>query len=56
VIEAKVLEVPALANAMGPMKDLDQGEIVDHGASSIIGQTPHRSCDMPINIDRNEGA
>ena len=56
VIEAKVLEVPAPANAMGPMKDLDQGEIVDHGASSIIGQTPHRSCDMPINIDRNEGA
>ena len=56
VIEAKVLEVPALANAMGPMKDLDQGEIVDPGASSIIGQTPHRSGDMPINIDRNEGA
>ena len=56
VIEAKVLEVPALANAMGPMKDLDQGEIVDPGASSIIGQTPHRSGDMPINIDRNECA
>ena len=53
VIEAKVLEVPAPANAM---KDLDRQEIVDPGASSIIGQTPHRSDDMPINIDRNEGA
>ena len=55
MVEAKVLEVPALADAMGPMK-VDQGEIVDPGASSIIGQTPHRSDDMPINIDRNEGA
>jgi len=32
------------------------GLIADPGASSIIGQTPHRQDDMPVNIDRNEGA
>ena len=37
-------------NGQGP------GLIVNPVASSIIGQTPHRQDDMPVNIDRNEGA
>ena len=37
-------------NGQGP------GLIVNPGASSIIGQTPHRQDDMPVNIDWNEGA
>ena len=28
---------------------------MDSGVSSTIGQTPHRSDDMPVNIDQKQG-
>ena len=55
VIEAELLEVSVPANAMGPMEAQYPVEIVDPGASSIIGQTPHRQDDVPVNIAPNEG-
>ena len=55
VIEEEILKRLTPAKAMGPMKK-GPGPIVDSGANCSVGQTPHRSNDMPINIDPNEGA
>jgi hypothetical protein len=39
-----------------PKDHQDPAPIVDPGAKGTVGQTPHRSDDKPVNIDRNEGA
>jgi len=53
-IKTEVLETTAQGRRWAP-KNHEPQEIMDSGASGIIGQTPHRQVDMPINIDRNEG-